>query len=162
SDYMKPAVRLSALSRVPCLWAYTHDSIGLGEDGPTHQPIEQLAGLRAIPNLYTVRPAAATDTPEAWKTASARTGAPPALALPRQNAPTPDRTKYAPAEGPHRGAYVLSDCDGTPDVLLLATGSEVHLALEAQEALKADGVAARVVSMPCWERFREQDEAYRD
>ena len=167
SDYMKPAVRLSALSGVPCLWIYTHDSIGLGEDGPTHQPVEQLAGLRAIPHLYVVRPCDANETREAWKLALMRTDAPTALALTRQNVPTLDRTTYTSAEGLHRGAYVLSDCDGAaegqlPDVLLLATGSEVHLALEAQALLEAEGVAARVVSMPCWERFREQDQAYRD
>jgi transketolase len=162
SDYMKPAVRLSALMGVPCLWVYTHDSIGLGEDGPTHQPVEQLAGLRAIPHLYTVRPADASETLEAWKLALMRTEGPTALALTRQNVPTLDRSSLGPADGLHRGAYVLADADGTPDVLLLATGSEVHLALEAREKLAAGGVAARVVSMPCWERFREQDEGYRD
>jgi transketolase len=162
SDYMKPAVRLSALMGVPCLWVYTHDSIGLGEDGPTHQPVEQLAGLRAIPHLYTVRPCDANETREAWKLALMRTEGPTALALTRQNVPTLDRASFGSAEGLHRGAYVLADTDGTPDVLLLATGSEVHLALEAREKLAAGGVAARVVSMPSWERFREQDEAYRD
>ena len=162
SDYMKPAVRLSALMGLPCLWIYTHDSIGLGEDGPTHQPIEQLAGLRAIPNLYVVRPADANETREAWRLALTRADGPTAFAFTRQNVPTLDRTRYASADGVHRGAYVLSDCEGTPDVLLLATGSEVQLALDARGTLAADGVAARVVSMPCWERFREQSRDYRD
>ena len=162
SDYMKPAVRLSALMGAPCLWVYTHDSIGLGEDGPTHQPVEQLAGLRAIPNLYVVRPADANETREAWRLALERTGAPTALALTRQNVPTLDRNRYGAADGLHRGAYVLADSEGAPEVLLLATGSEVGLALEAKATLEEEGVAARVVSMPCWERFREQDPAYRD
>ncbi|HYG68582.1 MAG TPA: transketolase, partial [Anaeromyxobacteraceae bacterium] len=118
SDYMKPAVRLSALMGVPCLWVYTHDSIGLGEDGPTHQPVEQLAGLRAIPHLYVVRPCDANETREAWKLAIGHTAGPTAFALTRQDVPTLDRQKYGAADGLHRGAYVLADADGTPDVLL--------------------------------------------
>jgi transketolase len=162
SDYMKPAVRLGALMHANPVWVYTHDSIGLGEDGPTHQPVEQLAGLRAIPGLLVLRPCDANETVEAWRAALAHTDGPSALALTRQNLPTLDRETYGPAEGVRRGAYVLSDCEGTPDVLLLGTGSEVHLALEAREILEGEGVAARVVSMPCWELFRQQDEAYRD
>jgi transketolase len=161
SDYMKPAVRLAALMKCPSIFVYTHDSIGLGEDGPTHQPVEQLAGLRAIPNLHVVRPADANETIEAWKLALRRTDGPTALALTRQNVPTLDRAKHGPAAGLHRGAYVLTGTEGPPDVILMGTGSEVHLALEARALLAADGIAARVVSMPCWEVFEDQDEAYR-
>ncbi|MFN3596893.1 MAG: transketolase [Rubricoccaceae bacterium] len=162
SDYMKPAVRLAALMKCPTVFVYTHDSIGLGEDGPTHQPVEQLAGLRAIPHLWTIRPADAAETVEAWRLAIGRTDGPTALALTRQNVPTLDRTRLAPAEGARRGAYTLADAEGgRPDVLLLATGSEVHIALEAREMLAADGLRARVVSMPSWEVFEAQDEAYR-
>ncbi len=161
SDYMKAAVRLSALMEVPVTWIYTHDSIALGEDGPTHQPVEQLAGLRAIPRMHVVRPADANETAQAWWLALKREDGPTLLALTRQGVPTLDRSEYASAEGTRRGAYVLADTDGEPDVLLLATGSEVHLALGAREKLAADGIAARVVSMPCWEIFRAQDEAYR-
>ncbi len=162
SDYMRPTIRLAALMGVPTLFVFTHDSVGLGEDGPTHQPIEQLMGLRAIPGLPVFRPCDANETTEAWRLAIERTDGPSLLALTRQNVPTLDRSTYASAEGTRRGAYVLSDCDGTPDVLLLATGSEVHLALDAQRLLKREGVAARVVSMPCWELFDAQDAAYRD
>jgi transketolase len=161
SDYMKPAVRIAALMRCPSIFVYTHDSIGLGEDGPTHQPVEHLAALRAVPHLYVVRPADANETTEAWKMALSRSDGPTALALTRQNVPTFDRTKYAPAVGLHRGAYVLADTEGRPEVLLLATGSEVQLAVDARESLAAEGVRARVVSMPCWEAFEEQDEDYR-
>jgi transketolase len=162
SDYMKAAVRLSSLMEVPVTWIFTHDSIGLGEDGPTHQPVEQLAGLRAIPNMHVVRPADANETVEAWRHALNRAEGPTLLSLTRQGVPTIDRSKYAAVEGARRGAYVIADTDGEPDVLLLATGSEVHLCLEAKEALEGEGIAARVVSMPCWEVFREQDEGYRD
>ncbi|MEM1043203.1 MAG: transketolase [Bacteroidota bacterium] len=162
SDYMKAAVRLSALMHTPVLWVYTHDSVGLGEDGPTHQPIEHLAALRSVPNLHLVRPADANETAEAWRLALERTAGPTAFAFTRQGVPTLDRSTYGSAEGTRRGAYVLADADGTPDVLLLATGSEVHLALEARDKLGANGIAARVVSMPCWEVFREQDQEYRD
>lgn len=162
SDYMRPAVRLAALSKLPCIWVYTHDSIGLGEDGPTHQPIEHLPGLRAIPNLYVVRPCDANETVEAWRMALERRRGPTALALTRQPLPTLDRSELAPAAGLHRGAYVLADADEDAEVLLLSTGSEVHIALEARQILAQYGIAARVVAMPCWERFREQDVAYRD
>lgn len=157
SDYMKAAIRLSALMKIPALWIYTHDSIGLGEDGPTHQPVEHLAGLRAIPNLYTIRPADANETVEAWRIALNRTNGPTALALTRQNLPTLDRTVYGSAEGTRKGAYVVADGS---DVLLLATGSEVQIALDARDILKDEGISARVVSMPCWELFREQGREY--
>ncbi len=162
SDYMKAAVRLSALMEIPVTWIFTHDSIGLGEDGPTHQPVEQIAGLRAIPNMYVLRPADANETSEAWRIALGRSHGPTLLALSRQGLPTLDRSVYASAEGTRRGAYVLADTDGEPDVILLATGSEVPLVLEAKDRLASDGISARVVSMPCWELFREQDQAYRD
>ena len=162
SDYMRPTIRLAALMKAPVLFVFTHDSVGLGEDGPTHQPVEQLMSLRAIPNLPVFRPCDANETAEVWRLAIERIEGPSLFAFTRQGVPTLDRSRYASAEGTRRGAYVLSDCDGTPDVLLLATGSEVHLALDAQETLAEEGIAARVVSMPCWELFEEQDEAYRD
>ena len=160
SDYMRPAIRLAALMDVPVRYVFTHDSIGLGEDGPTHQPVEQLAALRAIPNMTVIRPADANETREAWKVALGRKG-PVALALTRQNVPTLDRKELAPAEMLRRGAYVLAG-EGEPDVILIATGSEVHVALEARAKLEAEGVRARVVSMPSWELFEEQDRAYRE
>ena len=159
SDYMKAAVRLGALMRAPVVHVFTHDSVGLGEDGPTHQPIEQLAGLRAIPNLYVIRPADANETAAAWKRALETTDAPTALALSRQNLPTFADTAGKAGEGVTKGAYVLSDSDGEPDVILIASGSEVALAMEAKEAL---GGGARVVSMPCDRLFLEQDAAYRE
>jgi transketolase len=169
SDYMKPAIRLAALSHVQVVYVFTHDSIGLGEDGPTHQPIEQLAGLRAIPNLYVVRPADAHETREAWRLAILRRHAPTALVLTRQKLPLIDRANlYASAEGTRRGAYIIADAadaDGKatgPRLLLLSTGSEVSLCLEARKTLQAEGVPTRVVSMPCWELFEEQDKAYRE
>jgi transketolase len=165
SDYMRPAVRLAALMKLPVTYVWTHDSIGLGEDGPTHQPIEHLAALRAIPGLDVVRPADANETALAWKTILEHTDRPAGLALTRQNVPTFPRGEdgFADVSGVARGAYVLKDSEGgTPDVVLIGTGSEVQLAVEAQKLLAADGVAARVVSMPCREWFDEQDEAYRD
>ena len=161
SDYMRPAVRLSALGSIPVTYVFTHDSIGLGEDGPTHQPIEHLMALRAIPNLVVLRPADANETAEAWKAAMKRRRGPVALALTRQNLPTLDRTTYAPADGLHRGAYVLSDSDGTPDIILIGTGSELHIALEAAQTLRGEGASVRVVSMPSWELFEEQSDDYR-
>lgn len=158
SDYMRPAIRLAALMKQPVRYVFTHDSIGLGEDGPTHQPIEHLAALRAIPGMTLIRPADANETREAWIAATRREG-PVALSLTRQALPTLDRTEYSSAEGLHRGAYVLSDADDA-QLVLVATGSEVALALEAQKRLAQDGVKARVVSMPCWELFGEQDAAY--
>jgi len=160
SDYMRPAVRLSALMGLETLWVWSHDSVGLGEDGPTHQPVEHHMALRAIPNLWYVRPADANETSVAWRVAMERKGGPVAFALTRQKVPTFDRHEVAAAEGVLRGAYTLwQSGDGEPDVILLATGSEVHLALDAARQLDAN---ARVVSMPCWELFAEQPQEYRD
>jgi transketolase len=162
SDYMRGAIRLAALMRIPSIFVFTHDSIGLGEDGPTHQPIEQLAGLRAIPNLYVVRPAGANETALGWQFALSRSESPVALALTRQGVPVWD-PRDVPADAVDRGAYVLRDAPGgDPDVVLMATGSEVHLCARAQELLEAEGVAARLVSVPCVDRFAEQDRDYRD
>ncbi len=163
SDYARPAIRLSALMELPVIHLFTHDSIGLGEDGPTHQPVEQLAGLRAIPGLDVIRPADANEVAEAWRVALDRSHQPVALVLTRQNVPILDRGRYAPAEGLRRGGYVLADADGgEPDVILIATGSEVALALAAHEELRGEGISSRVVSLPCWELFDRQDRAYRD
>jgi transketolase len=154
SDYGRAAIRLSALMEIPVIHIFTHDSIGVGEDGPTHQPVEQLASLRAIPGLITLRPADANETVEAWRVIMQFRHEPVALILTRQAVPTFDRAKYASAEGVQRGAYVLADADdGKPEVLLLATGSEVSLCIEAYEKLKVEGSKARVVSMPSWEIF---------
>ncbi|HEX8753951.1 MAG TPA: transketolase [Solirubrobacterales bacterium] len=162
SDYARPGIRLSALMELPVVHLFTHDSIGLGEDGPTHQPIEQLASLRAMPRLDVVRPADANEVVEAWRLALERTHDPVALVLTRQNVPVFDRSRYASAEGVRRGAYVLADSEGEPELLLLATGSEVQLALAAHEQLSSEGIRSRVVSMPCWEVFDRQDDEYRD
>ena len=156
SDYSRAAIRLSALMEIPVIHIFTHDSIGVGEDGPTHQPVEQLASLRAIPGLITLRPADANETVEAWRVITPLRHQPVALILTRQAVPTIDRTKYASADGVQRGAYVLADSgDGLPDVILLATGSEVSLCLAAYEQLNAEGIKARVVSMPSWELFEQ-------
>jgi len=161
SDYMKPAIRLGALSRLKVIYVFTHDSIGLGEDGPTHQPVEQLAGLRAMPDLTLFRPADPNETAEAWAFAVQHDG-PTVLVLTRQLVPNLDRSR-AIEPGVVRGAYVLSDADGgPPDVILIATGSEVGLCVKAQETLKSQGVKARVVSMPSWDLFAAQDESYRE
>jgi transketolase len=165
SDYMRPAVRLAALMQLPVTYVWTHDSIGLGEDGPTHQPIEHLAALRAIPGLDVVRPADANETVVAWKTVLEHTDRPAGLALTRQNVPTFPRGEdgFADADGVSKGGYVLIDAEkGTPDVVLVGTGSEVQLAVEARTALAEKGIDARVVSMPCREWFESQDQAYRD
>jgi len=163
SDYMRPSVRLASLMGLPVVYVWTHDSVGLGGDGPTHQPIEHLASLRAMPVLRVFRPADGPETVEAWRAAIQRTDGPTALALSRQDLPPIDRGRHADARGLHRGAYVLADADrGRPELLLIATGSEVWVALEARERLQAEGVATRVVSMPCWELFAEQDQGYRD
>ncbi|WP_285698234.1 transketolase [Actinomadura sp. NBRC 104412] len=163
SDYMRPAVRLAALMKLPVTFVWTHDSIGLGEDGPTHQPVEHLWALRAIPGLDVVRPADANETAHAWRTILEHTDRPAGLALTRQKLPTLDRGNgLASAEGVSRGGYVLADAsDGRPEVIIIATGSEVHLALEARETLEAEGTPTRVVSMPCVEWFEAQDEAYK-
>jgi transketolase len=161
SDYMRGAVRLAALMKLPVTYVWTHDSIGLGEDGPTHQPVEHLASLRAIPGLDVVRPADANETVVAWRTILEHNDRPAGLCLTRQNVPTVDRTVFNSAEGTARGAYVLRDAaNGQPEVLLVGTGSEVQICIAAQEALEAKGIATRVVSMPCVEWFRAQDEAY--
>jgi len=162
SDYARPAIRLSALMELPVIHIFTHDSIGVGEDGPTHQPVEQLAALRAVPGLITIRPGDANEVVEAWRVIMALHHQPAALVLSRQALPTVDRTKYASAAGLAKGGYVLADAaDGTPEVLLVASGSEVSLALEAYEQLSTEGVRARVVSLPSWELFEQQSPAYR-
>jgi transketolase len=163
SDYMRGAVRLAALMQIPVTYVWTHDSIGLGEDGPTHQPIEHFAALRAIPGLDFVRPADANETTVAWRTIMEHTDRPAGLALSRQNLPVFDREEVGSAEGVARGGYVLAEASsGTPEVILMGTGSEVQIAVAAREALEADGVPTRVVSLPCLEWFAEQDQAYRD
>lgn len=163
SDYMRPPIRLAALMRLPVFNIFTHDSIGVGEDGPTHQPVEHLAALRAIPNLLVIRPADANEVSEAYKVVMPLKDQPAALVLTRQNLPTFDRDKYASAEGLRRGGYILADApDGRPEVILIGTGSEVSLCVAAHEQLTAEGIKARVVSLPCWELFDAQPEEYRD
>ena len=163
SDYMRAPMRLSALMELPVIYVFTHDSIGVGEDGPTHQPIEQLASLRAVPGLITLRPADANEVLEAWRLIMQLRHDPVALVLSRQALPTLDRARYAPAAGVKQGAYVLADAGGgPPEVILMASGSEVSLCVEAYERLRADGVTARVVSMPSWELFDAQPAEYRD
>jgi transketolase len=163
SDYMRPAVRLSALARLGSVWVYTHDSVGVGEDGPTHQPVEHFMALRAIPDLVFIRPADANETAWAWKVAIRNRHRPTALALTRQNVPTLDRSMYASAEGLTRGAYVLNPrATAEPDIILIATGSEVQLIVAAEPILAAKGITARLVSMPCWGLFEEQTLDYRE
>jgi transketolase len=163
SDYMRASIRLAALMEIPSTFVFTHDSIGLGEDGPTHQPIEQLASLRAMPNLIVLRPGDANEVVEAWKVIVQLKHSPAVIVLSRQAMPTLDRAKYAPASGVARGAYVLADAPGgKPDVILMGTGSELSLCVDAYEKLKTDGIKARVVSMPSWAIFEQQDEAYRE
>ncbi|WP_336944945.1 transketolase [Asaia sp. HN010] len=162
SDYMKAPIRLSALMELPVTYIFTHDSIGVGEDGPTHQPIEQLAQLRATPGIMTIRPADANEVSEAWRTLMPMTHKPAVLILSRQNLPTLDRSKYACASNLAKGAYVLASCEGKPDVILMASGSEVSLVVDAYEKLTAEGIKARVVSFPSFDLFEEQDQAYRD
>ena len=168
SDYMRPAIRLAALSRVQVVYVFTHDSIGLGEDGPTHQSVEHLAALRAIPNLALIRPADAHEVREAWRSALLRKDAPTAFALSRQKVAVIDRKKFAKADGLHKGAYVLAEAEDKqgsktePKLIIIATGSEVGLAMEAREKLNASGTPTRVVSMPCWEFFDEQPQRYKD
>ncbi len=161
SDYMRPSIRLAALMELPVIYVFTHDSIGLGEDGPTHQPIEHLMALRTIPNLTVIRPAEATETAVAWRVALENKSGPTALALTRQELPTLDRNRYASAMGVARGAYVLSDA-ADPQVILIGTGSEVQIAIDAQALLSEKGVAARVVSMPSWELFEVQPAEYKN
>ena len=163
SDYERPAIRMAAISKLPVIFVFTHDSIGVGEDGPTHQPVEHLAALRGIPNLLVMRPADANETAQAYRLAMKRNDGPVAIILTRQKMPTFDRDKMAPVTGLAKGAYVLSEAaGGSPQVILIATGSEVSIAVAAQEKLLASGIRARVVSMPCWELFSEQTADYRD
>src|SRR5205807_4577276 len=177
SDYMRPSIRLACLSEVQVIYVFTHDSVGLGEDGPTHQPVEHLAALRAIQHLFVIRPADVHEVREAWRIAILRRHAPTALALTRQKVPLIDRTRYTSAEGLRRGAYILAEAEGTdasdvakdsngdnivPQLILIATGSEVSLSLEARETLQKEDVPTRVVSMPCWELFEEQPQHYRN
>jgi transketolase len=162
SDYMRPSIRLAALSKAHVIYVWTHDSIGLGEDGPTHQPIEHLASLRAIPDMMLLRPADANEAVEAWKIAVAHTGGPVGLVFTRQKLPIFDRSKLAPAAGTAKGAYVLADSAGPPKLILIATGSEVSIALEAHNQLTNEGVACRVVSIPCWDLFDAQPQSYKD
>jgi transketolase len=163
SDYARGAIRLSALMEIPSVHIFTHDSIGVGEDGPTHQPVEQLASLRAMPGLLVFRPADANEVVETWRIVAALRREPAALVLSRQPLPTLDRSQLAPASGVASGGYVLAEAPSDePDVILLATGSEVALALAARDELAAEGIGARVVSMPCWELFDRQPRDYRD
>jgi transketolase len=161
SDYMKPPIRLAAIMELPVVFVFTHDSIGVGEDGPTHQPIEQLTQLRATPGLLTLRPGDANETTQAWKVALGQTDRPSCIVLSRQPMATLDRERFGSAEGVARGGYVLADSE-SPQVILIATGSEVGLAVQAYEQLQQQGIAARVVSLPCWELFEEQDAQYRE
>jgi transketolase len=162
SDYMRPSIRLSALSKHRSIWVFTHDSIGVGEDGPTHQPVEQIASLRAIPDLVVIRPGDANEVVEAWRIAIERTYGPTLMAFTRQKVPILDRTKYATASGLRKGAYILADLGENPEIILMATGSEVSLIVEAGEKLFADGVSVRLVSFPSWELFESQSQEYRD
>ena len=162
ADYMRAAIRVASLMKLPVIYVFTHDSIAVGEDGPTHQPVEQLASLRAIPGLTVIRPADATETAAAWRQAIKSTNGPVALILSRQKLPVLDRTTYASANGLANGAYILSDSDGQPDLILIATGSEVHIAIKAQESLAQKGVAVRVVSMPSWELFDKTSPGYKN
>ena len=161
SDYMKASLRLAAIMRNPSIFVFTHDSIGVGEDGPTHQPIEQLATLRATPNLNVVRPAGFNETALAWRFALRATETPTALALSRQGVPTWDPAAV-PDDAIDRGAYVLADADGEPELILMGSGTEVHIANDARKLLEEEGVKVRLVSMPCLDRFAAQDQAYRD
>jgi len=163
SDYMRPAIRLAALMELPVFYVFTHDSIGLGEDGPTHQPIEQIVALRAIPNMIVLRPADANEVREAYKVIFGLKHGPACLVLSRQKLPVFDRSRYASAAGVARGAYVMADAEnGEPKVILIASGSEVQLCVMVYEKLKREGIGARVVSMPSWELFEKQDERYRN
>ncbi len=162
SDYMRSTIRLAALMELPVTFIFTHDSIGVGEDGPTHQPIEQLMSLRAIPQLFVIRPADGNEVAEAWRVAMTSKDRPVALILSRQPLPTVDRSRFGSAEGLRKGGYVLADSDGTPEVILMGTGSELALCVSAYEQLTSEGVRARVVSLPCWELFERQSDAYRE
>ena len=163
SDYMRGALRISALSALQSIWVFTHDSIGLGEDGPTHQPVEHAVALRAMPNMLVLRPCDANETAEAWRAAILNREGPTSILLSRQGVPTLSREKFNSAEGLHRGAYVLADLgEGAPEVILMATGTEVGLIVEAGEKLRSMGKRVRLVSFPSWELFAKQDQVYRD
>ncbi len=162
ADYMRPPMRLAAMMGLGAIYVFTHDSIGLGEDGPTHQPVEQLPNLRAVPNLTVIRPGDANETVEAWKAAIANRQGPTALILTRQGLPTLDREKFGAVEGLQKGGYVLAKEQGDLQAVIIASGSEVPLALAAQEQLQQEGVGIRVVSLPCWELFEKQTQDYRD
>jgi transketolase len=162
SEYMRPPIRLAAIMKLKPIFIYTHDSIGLGEDGTTHQPVEQLISLRSIPNLTVIRPADANETVQAWRVALEHSGGPVALILTRQNLPVIDQDKYTKATEVEKGAYILSDSEKPADIILIATGSEVQLIMKAQELLQQEGIGARVVSMPSWELFNKQDDAYKE
>ena len=163
SDYMRPPIRLAAMMGLRVIYVFTHDSIGLGEDGPTHQPVEQLAALRAIPNLTVIRPAEANETAEAWRQAVENLRGPTALVLTRQNVPTLDRKKFNPASGLGKGGYVVNRVEGKkPEIILIGTGSELSIALEASNRLEAQGKTVQVVSLPSWELFERQPQSYRD
>jgi transketolase len=162
SEYMRPPIRLAAIMKLRPIYVYTHDSIGLGEDGTTHQPIEQLASLRSIPNIVVLRPADANETSQAWRVALEHTTGPVVIVLTRQGLPVLDQTKFTPATELEKGAYILSDSAEKPKLILIATGSEVSLVLEAQAKLKEQGIPARVISMPSWELFEKQDKAYKE
>ena len=162
SEYMRPPIRLAAIMKIRPIFIYTHDSIGLGEDGTTHQPVEQLISLRSIPNITLIRPADANETTQAWKVALEHQGGPVVLVFTRQGLPIIDQSKYGKATELAKGAYILSEPVTTPELILIATGSEVELVLNAQEQLKGEGIAARVVSMPSWELFEKQDADYKE
>ena len=162
SDYMRPPVRLAAIMKIKPVFIFTHDSIALGEDGTTHQPVEQLIGLRSVPGLTVIRPADPNETVQAWRTTIEHTGGPVALILTRQNVPVIDQDRYAKADHLDKGAYILSDCEGEPQIILMASGSEVHLILEAQEKLKQESISARVVSFPSWELYEAQSNEYKE
>ena len=162
SDYMRPPLRLASIMKIRPIMVYTHDSIGLGEDGTTHQPVEQLIGLRTVPNMTVIRPADANETAQAWRVAIEHKDGPVCIVLTRQGIPIIDQKKYASSKNLEKGAYILSDCEGDPDIILIATGSEVHLIIQAQEELKKENINARVVSMPSWNLFDEQSSAYRE
>ena len=162
SEYMRPPIRLAAIMKIRPIFIYTHDSIGLGEDGTTHQPVEQLISLRSIPNLVVIRPADANETAQAWRVAIEHSGGPVALVLTRQNIPVLDQQKYTSAAELEKGAYILSDSENEPDIILIGTGSEVSLLMQTQEKLKEESISARVISMPSWELFEKQDESYKE
>src|SRR5262249_10802441 len=163
SDYARPSIRLSAMMELPTIWVFSHDAMGDGEDGPTHQPVEQLISMRAVPGLTLFRPADANEVVEAYRYIMQLRHRPAAIALSRQPLPTFDRNRYASAEGVARGAYVMADqANGAPEIILIATGSEVAVAIGAHEKLTADGVRSRVVSMPSWDVFEDQAQSYRD